>query len=352
VSTLAPLAVCACVADDWSATSSENALDDNQLSDASICTDPAHLNAPLPCPASAGTPDFAIRPGLIDNASLFDDPFYARFPLRKRSLQLNDEVTKDYSFPTRYRDTTTSVAMFFCDRDKAKAMMPDPALEPVDMGLGRSLLVISSFRYNRIAGMTPYNEVAIAIPTVAGRTFNPPILPLLLHDFRGLGFYLQSMPVTALENKIRGTELWGIAKVVRPIELAVDGNDYVTTVKDENGEAYLETRVPMTGESMHVDNETFIYSRLDGVTLRTSSHVLGDFQVTKHLETLALPLGVLKARRSRSLVLGDSPAAKALNELDIAPHPFQVRFSTGTSNVLDLPDAKLDADGKPTALPR
>jgi hypothetical protein len=154
------------------------------------------------------------------------------------------------------------------------------------------------------------------------------------------------MPVTALENEIRGHELWGLPKVLEEIDLTVQGRDYVTTVKDEGGNAYLEFRVPMDGQPLSIDNETFLYSVLRGTTYRSPSHALGQFSVSKWPETLVLPLWALQSSDGDFLTLGDSPDATALKDLEIAPRPFQVRFSAGTESVFDLPDAQLDSDGK------
>jgi hypothetical protein len=333
------------------AESSDNALDEARgLSDGHVCTDRAHLNAPLPCPSSKALPERDIAPGLVDNLALFRDPFYERFPLHHRgTLTLDDGVSKDYAFPTRYRDATTAIAMFFCSREKAKLLMPHPSMEPIDMGLGRSLVVITSYRYNRIHGMKGYNEVAITIPALAGRRFNPPIVPLLMSDFEGLGFYVPSMSVTTAENQVRGLKLWGLPKQLHEIDLDVRGREYVTTVKDASGKISFSLRVPMGGDNLHVDSRTFVYSKLDGTTYRTPSHAMGDFAVNKWMGRLALPLSILAQPNEPDefiLTLGDSSTADVLRQLEIAPRPFQTRFSVGTENVLDLPDAQLDEAGQ------
>jgi hypothetical protein len=318
-----------------------------------VCTDPAHLGEALPCATSAGTPRYAIDRDLLANRAVFDSEFYGRFTPHEASLavdvidettgEVEDTFTKTYPFPTLYGDVTTAIAMFFCRFEKAKELMPDPALVPVDMGFGRSLVVFSSYRYNRVNGIAPYNEIAISIPVVTGHLVNVPVLPLLAPNYRGLGFYVISMPVTSSENNQRGHGFWGLPKVVQPIELRVDDGDYVTTVREKkDGPAYLEFRVPMEGDATPVDNLTYLYSELDDAIVRSPSHVHGDFTSTRWLKELLLPTIFSAHAGSKSTkpfrVLGDSPSGKVLQDLGISEHPFEVRFANGTESVFDLPD--------------
>lgn len=303
------------------------------------CTDAASMGAALPCQESKGKPVSEINPSLLENRERFSGEFYERFELRHAAtpLTLPNGISKNYFFPTLYGDVTSSVALFFCSYEEAKALMPDPALKPVHMGLGRSVIVISSYRYNKVFGIAPYNEIGISIPVVADN-INVPLLPLLLDGFKGLGFYVVSMPVTTLENRIRGQQIWGLRKVLQEIDLKVDGDDYVTTAFDESGKPYLELRVPMQGESTEVDQKNYLYSSLNEKVVRSPSYTKGTFVQTKWPKTF-----VLKNQTPEKpfLTLGESSAADVLRNLKIEPQPFQVRFSAGAESMFDLPESKV-----------
>lgn len=305
------------------------------------CSDPASWGAKLPCTQSLGKPLTAIEPALLENLEQFKSPFYQRFTLRHadQPLTLPGGIVKDYFFPTLYGDVTSAVALFFCSYDQAKALMPTPDLKPVYMGLGRSVVVLTSYRYNKVYGIGPYNEVAVAIPVVVEHT-NVPLLPLLLSDFKGLGFYVVSMPVTTLENQTRGKRLWGLPKVVQEIDLGVLGDDYVTTVLDDAGQSYLEFRVPMTGDKTTVDQQMALYSQLNGATVRSTSHSRGDVAQTTWKKTFAVRN---KEPEKAFLKLGTSPAAALLRGLKIEPQPFQVRFAARLESTFDLPEATVGA---------
>jgi Acetoacetate decarboxylase (ADC) len=290
-----------------------------------------------------GTPVSSFDEQLLENSSDFQNDFYRQFRLRNAAtpLRLSEGITKNYFFPTMYGDVTVSVAMFFCSLDAAKKFMPKPEMVPVDMGQGRSLVIISSYHYGKVSGIAPYNEIGISIPVLIGTKQHLPALPILLSDINQLGYYVLSMPVTTLENRIRGQKLWGLPKVVQEINLHPDGDDYVTEANDESGEKYLELRIPMNGKETDVKQRTDLYSILEGKIQRSTSKTDGKFAITKFSRTW-FQKG-LPPERSY-LWIGDSPSGSILRQLEIEPQPFQVRFGLGVSSIFDLPHAEFEKD--------
>jgi hypothetical protein len=288
-------------------------------------------------PAFSGLPIYNIAPSLLENFNEFQAPFFQQFSLRHapEALRLNENITKDYFFPTLYGDVTNATALFMCSYEQAAKLMPDSSLKPVNMGFGRALVVFSSFRYNKVFGISPYNEVAISIPVVPSHQPSLPVLPLLFADRSNLGFYVISMPVTSLENKIRGRKIWGLPKVLQQIELQVDGSKYVTRVHDEEGEIYLEFQVPMTGKPARLEQKTRLISRTEGgQILNATSTGSGDFAVTswphsRHLKT--------NSNERPFISFGASQSSQLLRDLKIASHPFEVRFGANVQSVFDLP---------------
>lgn len=276
-----------------------------------------------------------LDPALIDNADRFTDPFFDRFELRPAPspLALTDEISKTYSFPTFYADVTCAVAIFLCDRDRARAMMPHPSMRPVKMPGGRSVVIFSCYEYKNVMNIAPYNEIAMTIPVMVGDGWAPPLLPLVV-DFKRNGYFVFSMPVTSLENQIRGTSIWGLPKIVEEIDVSTDGDSCTTVAKDDRGETYLELRVPKAGSAKHFDETGYLYSVRDGELLKSRTCFKGDFTVTTDLGLL------WKKRRPASapvLRLGDSPRADTLRALKIEPAPFQLRFCPSMNSCFDLP---------------
>ena len=153
-------------------------------------------------------------------------------------------------------------------------------------------------------------------------------------NFRRKGFFVFSMPVTSLENQIRGTKIWGLPKIVETIDISTEGESCTTVATDRDGEVYFELTVPKAGRSKHFDEEGVLYTVRDGELLRSRTCFKGDFNVTTNIDLLWK-----KSRPAAEPVLrlGDSPRAEVLTSLDIEPTPFQLRFCPSMMSCFDLP---------------
>jgi len=282
-------------------------------------------------------PTFEINEKLLDNVSEFKDEFYRRFKLRHapQPLKLNDEISKNYLFPTFYGDVTCAIGIFLCSYAKAEKMMLHPKIKPVKMTKGRSLVAFSCYEYKKVLGVAPYNEIAMTIPIMVEPLVNVPVLPMVLDVFPGFGYYVFSMPVTSEENMIRGHKIWGLPKVVQEIDIREESGDCVTMAKESSGENYFELRVPMSGKPTAFDVSSNLYSRLGDKLLSSETNFKAEFAVTKHMNLLFEK----NAKPDRQyLKLGNSPSGKVLRELEIEEHPFQLRFARHMTSCFDLPN--------------
>lgn len=300
---------------------------------------PSHQAHPGTFP---GPPVLTLNADLVENGQEFQSDFYRKFKLRHAKVPLcideKNSISKNYFFPTLYGDVTVSIAMFFCSLEAARKLMPKAEMKPVNMGLGRSLVIISTYHYAKVRGIAPYNEIGMSIPVMVGANQLLPALPLLLPN-KSLGYYVFSMPVTTLENKIRGLKLWGLPKVVQEINLHPEGDEYVTVANDSVGEKYLELRVPTNGNITPTNQGTTLYSVKDEAIHRSTSETFGNFAITKFNRTI-LTKGITP--KQNYLWIGSGPSAKILRDLTIEPQPFQTRFGTHISSTFDLPNSRLE----------
>ncbi len=284
-------------------------------------------------------PTRMIDPHLLDNRDAFADPFFQRFTLRPapQPLSLDGGISKNYLFPTLYSDVTCAIGIFLCSHVAAARLMPHPQVRPVRMTRGRALVAFSCYVYRRVLGVAPYNEIAMAIPVQVAPRFDVPVLPMLAPGFfRGFGYHVFSMPVTSLENQIRGVKIWGLPKIVQRIDIETEGSDCVTTAFDDAEQPYFHLRVPVGGTPQTFDVQSKLITRLGGRLLSSLTCFRGTFQVNKYPARLLGRGGAPPAREC--LRLGNGPAAAALRELEIEPQPFQFRYAERMSSCFDLPD--------------
>jgi len=283
-------------------------------------------------------PTYDITPGLLNNKERFTNPFFSRFTLRpdRQPLRLSDTVSKDYLFPTLYGDVTQAVAVFPCSYRQVCQLMPHRDMHPVKLTRQRAAVIISCYIYQQVLGVAPYNEIALTIPVMVKTPVNPPVLPMLYDKLPGFGYYVFSMPVTSLENQIRGRRIWGLPKVVQRIDIETRDGWCVTRAFEEGtGEQYLELRVPTTGKMRHFDTGGYLYSRHEGAFIRSRTAFAGDYAMNLNPLTL-----LLKDRRPAApvLTLGSSPCGMVLKNLHLEATPLQTRFATGVSSCFDLPE--------------
>lgn len=280
-------------------------------------------------------PNTHLETALVDNSADFTDPFFQRFHPRQSPspLVLADGISKSYQFPTFYGDVTCAIAIFLCDYKRAQAIMPHASMKPVKMPGGRSVVLFSCYEYKNVMGLAPYNEIAMTIPIMVKAGFSPPLLPLIM-DFKKKGYFVFSMPVTSLENQIRGTQIWGLPKIVEEIDISTDGGNCKTIAKDDSGKTYFELSVPKTGSIKHFDETGHLYSMLDGQLLKSQTNFKGDFAVNSNPSLLWS-----KDQKTDvpALKLGDSQRAEDLKALEIEEVAFQFRYATSMNSCFDLP---------------
>jgi len=280
-------------------------------------------------------PNTHLEPGLVDNHSSFTDPFFERFSLRPAPtpLELKKGLSKTYSFPTFYADVTCAIAIFLCSWEGAEAIMPHRSMEPVKMPGGRAVVLFSCYEYKNVMNLAPYNEIAMTIPIMVNAGFSPPLLPLVM-NFKKKGYFVFSMPVTSLENQIRGAKIWGLPKIVEEIDISTEGDHCTTTARNDNGDLYFELSVPKAGSTRRFDETGHLYSMLDGQLTKSQTNFRGDFAVSTNPSVLWKPG---QPAEIPALKLGPSSPADVLRDLKIEEVAFQFRYAESMNSCFDLP---------------
>ncbi len=287
-------------------------------------------------------PNFNIEPGVLANEADFTDDFFQQFNLRKNKqpLELTDAISKDYLFPTFYGDVTCAIGVFLCDYDKAQAMLPHPHMKPVAMTKGRAIVTFSCYEYKQVCGVAPYNEIAMTIPVMVDPSINIPVLPIVVDSlFKKFGYYVFHMPVTSLENQIRGSKIWGLPKVVDTIDIGVEHGFSKTTATDEQGNEYFSLSVPTSGKATEFEVKSNLYSKLDKTLLQSATQFKGSFNVNKYMDRLWTSGG----DDSGVMTIGPGPSGDMLRNLEIEPQPFQFRYASHMNACFDLPNEKYRA---------
>ncbi|WP_310619459.1 acetoacetate decarboxylase family protein [Flexibacterium corallicola] len=277
-----------------------------------------------------------IKEELLPNEEQFKNSFFSRFDLRERDepLQLNDSIAKDYRFPTFYADSSCAIAIFHCDYEAAKAIMPHPSMEPVKMTKGRSLVIFSCYEYRNVMNVAPYNEIAVTIPVICDGARNIPILTMLRGDkHEKFGYYVFHMPVTSLENRIRGRKIWGLPKEVEKIDIQRQGGMCNVAASVDGQDPYLRLSIPTGGKPQDFDVRSNLYSILGNQRLTSQTQFKGTFNLTKGFGTL---FKRSSTANGAAISLGQGPIADKLRALKIEQNAFQFRNADTMNACFDL----------------
>ena len=270
----------------------------------------------------------------VPNQEKFDDAFFGRFFQKEQKVRLTKNIHKTYKFPTFYKDIQLAAIAFFCSFKKAAELMPHPKIKPVRMKRGKTLIIFSCYQYNTVKEIAPYNEVGFLIPVLANYAFRLPIFPLLLGKyFKNFGYNVVCMPVTSLESKIRGDEIWGLPKLVTEINYSIESKHYACHVREEDGEDILKVKIPMTGKASHLNETAYLFTRKNNKILKSQAWFEGNFVVnnfTSQLFKRSLPT-------EQYLEFGNAKIGRLLRSMEIEEHPFQTRFSSDATSAFDLP---------------
>lgn len=133
-------------------------------------------------------------------------------------------------------------AVFAGDASAVRAALPSP-LAPVRIGPGRAPVVLVGVGYRRIGAdaMAPYDEFGVLLPA----THHPedgPLGPERAAVRRGVGAFVDWLPVTTDPGRALGVEVWDYPKEVCEIEV-VDGRDRHRVTVSAGGERIAELSV-------------------------------------------------------------------------------------------------------------
>lgn len=276
---------------------------------------------------------------LLKNEDKFEDPFFKRFTLNKRKVQLGDVMEKEYMFPTFYGDVTCAQAIFLCSYEKALSLMPHSKIKPVRMPGGRAVLAISCYEYKNVLGIPPYNEIAFTIAVEVDKEKSPVLLPVLKNT--NSGFFVFSMPVTSRENCLRGNHIWGLPKVTERIDITTEGGECVIRSFEQDGREYFCLRVPMNGKPKEFDQKTFLFSKLNGKILKAETNFRATMNINMFIKTL---ISKNANPRKEYLKLSDTKSGKPLSDLDISPLPLQLRYCEHMNSCFDFYDEKYNLE--------
>lgn len=220
--------------------------------------------------------------------------------------------------PILYHDVSVCQGFFWCDVQRAQALLSGTGLRPAVFAGGRAMAGIAAFEYrDSTAGV--YNEVGLAL-AVLPPSITEPRFPAL--EFfrkpsqRSVGVTILDLPVTTPLAYAAGRELWGYPKFVTEIPITIGQKQVHAAVLEPHGgdpimqlEGTLGWAMPTPG----VDLVTYGHHR--GAIIKTAITTRARF-MTSFRPSVTLTVGASNHRMAeniRSLGLDGARAFVAMN---------------------------------------
>lgn len=215
--------------------------------------------------------------------------------------------------PAFYHRVDAFGTIHLADHAAAVEALPSDGLQPVRWFDGSAVVQVVALRYSDVTlevdgrehHLWPYGEIGVWL--LAAREPVPRGVAALSPARFGVGAFVVDLPVTTLEARDLGREIWGFPKFVADMEFREEPHRRRVVLSE--GDRHVFTLAVHPGGPVTVDRAPqVLWSSLDGELLETSVPMLGHQQRR---------LG----RRSGVLQLGDHPVASRLRSLGVSAGP-------------------------------
>jgi Acetoacetate decarboxylase (ADC) len=212
------------------------------------------------------------------------------------------------TMPVVVRDATSAAATYLVDARAARALLPGPELDVVELLPGRALLSVACIDY-RDNDLGDYNEVSLAFFVRERRApAGIPYLGTALDVLRGrAATWIWKLPVDQSFTCEAGRGIWGFPKTVERIAVEDVGADRRWRLTMD-GEDVLIFTAGRGGRRRLPDMEMVTFSWLDGRLHRT--------RFVSGAEGVGFGLG------GTAPTLGTHPIARSLRDLGLPARPL------------------------------
>lgn len=226
-----------------------------------------------------------------------------------------------YQMPIDSWEASAVVAVFPCDWEAARAILPEGDVHP--FRLWRRGLVVATVIDYRQTDIGSYIEYSLAIACTKGAKPAPRLLPAVLMGRYGTGQYVVDLPVSTEVSVKGGKGIWGMPKHKAPLDYC-EGKKWVSAQYDLDGRMVTRLDVRRPARTiLPVNMGSINYCTFRGMIYRSFIYFRGKAGVG------------LGRRGGARLVLGDHPKADWLRTLGMAADPLFTAYLPSVKGLLD-----------------
>lgn len=227
-----------------------------------------------------------------------------------------------FKLPVGATQSPAFMACFYCDFDKARALLPGTELHPVKLFNGKAVFVVTVIDY-RETSIGKYIEYSIALACTRGPKPAPALLPLIFMKSYGTGQFILDLPVSSEVSVKGGKGIWGMPKHKANLDFII-GDKTVSSQYEKDGQFAFRIEIGKPSRcSFPVRLGSVNYSHFRNMLM--ASYVYFDSKA-----------GIKFGKNATgNLYIGDHPRVKHLKDLKIESKPFLTLFMPEITGILD-----------------
>lgn len=223
--------------------------------------------------------------------------------------------------PVFYYDNTAMTAIYTASTAAVKALLPLPAMRPIELYPSKCLVAFTAFEYRK-TDIDPYNEFSISFLI----TYDKPMIPGVTATWqmarRCYSAYVWQLPVTTEIARVGGVELYGYPKFIADIEFTRE-DKWITCDLSEGGKNILSLKGRQLPTSKGKLTRFVTYSVLD------------DIPLVANVYQNPIEFAQSNSKTAAELSIGDEHAiCEDLKKLGLSPMPFMFQYSPVNEAIL------------------
>ena len=227
-----------------------------------------------------------------------------------------------FTLPVQAKHSPALMAGFFCNYQKAQALLPGNELHAVKYINGKAVFMVTVIDY-RDTTIGKYIEYSIALACTRGRKPAPSLLPVIFMKAYHTGQFILDLPVSSEISVHGGKGIWGMPKHKANLDFVI-GDQVVSAQYEKDGQFAFRIEIDKPAKSNFPVKLTAInYSHFRNMLMASYIHFNSK---------AGLRFGKKATGR---LYIGEHPRTKFMRDLEIESKPFFTLFLPDAGGILD-----------------
>jgi hypothetical protein len=227
-----------------------------------------------------------------------------------------------FTMPVSTAGAQALMAAFYCNYEKAAALLPGNQLHPLRLFNGKAVFIVTVINYLHTT-IGKHMEFGLALMVTRGAKPAPRVWPALFVDTYHTGQYLLDLPVSTEISVKVGRGIWGFPKHQANLDFTIH-DDRVSAQYEENGQFAFRVEIdrPST-TNFPLNMGTTLYSRFRNMLVGSHIYYSGK-------------AGMRLGKRAKgALYIGNSAKTSYMRDLSPEGKPFFTAFMPDLHGTLD-----------------